>query len=177
MSWMYLDWWRRGLGLSFVLLNFVLLCPCWRSFFFIKYRIQFMSFPGPSFLSYPAPLVNSNKHSGNKIMVYHFLKMRSSSISDVTCALRQGWRNQISRYYSLDKQRIEDSRLTYAAVDYLRIWKYRYPRQSPVRGLKRSMKIKRKKDMGRAKTKLGSNISIRLKKDNISGLLTSVWVF
>lgn len=177
MSWMYLDWWRRGLGLSFVLLNFVLLCPCRRSFFFIKYRIQFMSFPGPSFLSYPAPLVNSNKHSGNKIMVYHFLEMRSSSISDVTCALRQGWRNQISRYYSLDKQRIEDSRLTYAAVDYLRIWKYRYPRQSPVRGLKRSMKIKRKKDMERAKTKLGSNISIRLKKDNISGLLTSVWVF
>lgn len=71
--------------------------------------------------------------------------MRWSSISDVTCALKQGWRNQISRYYSLDKQRIEDSRLTYAAVHYLRIWKYRYPRQSPVRGLKKSMKIKRKK--------------------------------
>ena len=158
-----------SLSLNYVLLNTVGLIA-----------ISLKTRPSPlgfGLRSYPALLVNSNKHSGNKIMVYHFLEMRSSSISDVTCALRQGWRNQISRYYSLDKQRIEDSRLTYAAVDYLRIWKYRYPRQSPVRGLKRSMKIKRKKDMGRAKTKLGSNISIRLKKDNISGLLTSVWVF
>ena len=102
-----------------------------------------MSFPVPSSLSYPAPLVNSNKDSGNGLpfpineVVFNLLTS--------TCALKQGWRNQIFRYYSLDKQRIKDSRLTYAAVHYLRIWKFRYPRQSPVRGLKKSMKIERKK--------------------------------
>ena len=99
-----------------MLLNFVLHCPCRRLdaceamyflslsptifFFFIKYRIKLMSFPVTSFLSYPASLVNSNKDSGYKIVFYHFREMLSSSISDLTCALKKGGRSQSFRRYS-----------------------------------------------------------------------------
>ena len=125
-----------------------------------------MSFPVPSFLSYPTPLVNSNRDSGNGLpfpingVVFNLLTS--------TCALKQGWRDQIFRYYSLDKQRIEGSRPTYAAVNYLRIWKYRYPRQSPLRGLKKSMKIKRNKRHGPSedKTQL-KHIDTALKREHL----------